>query len=275
MSAATRRRKPEPPWSGRVLLIEQAQALGEPPEDPLLLFSVLYGLWVANLVAFNGDVMRELAIQFLALAEKQSATGPLMIAHRQMGLSLLHTGDIADGRAHLDHAIALYDPGRASISGDAVRSGRRRGKPWPGGRLRSWLLGYPDTALADAERALEIARESAPLGDTGLRAEFQRFSSISCAATSQRQTRSSMNSTLLKDQIGGGFWGGWGIAAKRLRIDPDRKGRGSGSKHRLRHRRNAINRKHDVDAVVFVTSGAGQRRRLVNSIRPGATFAKR
>ena len=30
------------------LLIEQAEALGEPPEDPLLLFSVLYGFWVAN-----------------------------------------------------------------------------------------------------------------------------------------------------------------------------------------------------------------------------------
>src|SRR5208337_3297563 len=93
------------------LLIEQAEALGEPPEDPLLLFSVLYGLWVANLVAFNGDVMRELAMQFLAVAEKQSATAPLMIGHRLMGLSLLHTGDIADGRAHLDRAIALYDSG--------------------------------------------------------------------------------------------------------------------------------------------------------------------
>src|SRR5262245_6774104 len=32
------------------LLIEQAEALGEPPEDPLLLFSVLYGFWVANYV---------------------------------------------------------------------------------------------------------------------------------------------------------------------------------------------------------------------------------
>src|SRR6185369_10031088 len=30
------------------LLIEQAEVRGEPPEDPLLLFSVLYGLWVAN-----------------------------------------------------------------------------------------------------------------------------------------------------------------------------------------------------------------------------------
>ena len=49
------------------LLIEQAEALGEPPEDPLLLFSVLSGFWVVNFVAFNGDVMRELAVQFLAL----------------------------------------------------------------------------------------------------------------------------------------------------------------------------------------------------------------
>ena len=69
------------------LLIEQAEALGEPPEDPLLLFSVLYGFWVVNFVAFNGDAMRELAAQFLALAEKQAATVPLMIGHRLMGIS--------------------------------------------------------------------------------------------------------------------------------------------------------------------------------------------
>jgi hypothetical protein len=92
------------------LLIEQAEALGEPSEDPLLLFSVLYGFWVANVVAFNGDAMRDLAAQLLALAEKQRATVPLMIAHRLIGTSLLFTGDIAEGRAHLDRAIALYDP---------------------------------------------------------------------------------------------------------------------------------------------------------------------
>ena len=79
------------------LLIQQAEAVGEPPEDPLLLFAVLYSFWVANLVAFNGNVMRELATQFLALAEKQGATAPLMIGHRLMGSSLLLTGDTAQG----------------------------------------------------------------------------------------------------------------------------------------------------------------------------------
>jgi hypothetical protein len=39
-------------------VIEQAEALGEPPEDPLLLFSVLYGFVVASWAAFDGDVRR-------------------------------------------------------------------------------------------------------------------------------------------------------------------------------------------------------------------------
>jgi predicted ATPase len=71
------------------LLIEQAEALGEPPEDPLLLFSVLYAFWVGSYVAFNGDVCRDLAAQFLVLAEKQRATVPLMVGHRCIGISLL------------------------------------------------------------------------------------------------------------------------------------------------------------------------------------------
>src|SRR5262249_16903927 len=50
------------------LLIEQAEARGEPPEDPLLLFSVLWSFWVANFVAFKGEVQREIGAQFLALA---------------------------------------------------------------------------------------------------------------------------------------------------------------------------------------------------------------
>ena len=92
------------------LLIGQAEALGEPPEDPLLLFSALYGFWAANYIAFNGDVMRELATQFLVLAEKQGATVPLLVGHRLMGVSLLFTGAFTEARVHLDRAIALYQP---------------------------------------------------------------------------------------------------------------------------------------------------------------------
>jgi class 3 adenylate cyclase/predicted ATPase len=140
------------------LLIEQAEALGEPPEDPLLLFSVLYAFWVANLVAFNGDAVRDLAAQFQALAEKQRATAPLMIGHRLMGLSLLFTGNIAEGRGHFDQAIALYDP--AEHRPLATRFGQDVGVVILSFRsLALWLLGYPEAALRDADDALKNARE--------------------------------------------------------------------------------------------------------------------
>ena len=140
------------------LLIEQAEALGEPLEDPLLPFSVLYGLWIANAVAFNGAVLRELAEQFLALAEKQAMVVPRMVGHRLMGTSSLLTGEVAAGRAHFDRALALYDPTEHRPL--ATRFGQDVGVAILSFRsLALWLLGYPDAALADANHALKDARE--------------------------------------------------------------------------------------------------------------------
>ena len=141
------------------LLIEQAEARGEPSEDPLLLFSVLYIFWAVNYLAFNGDAMRELAAQFLTLAEKQGATtGALMIGHRLMGNSLFLTGDLTEGRAHFDQALALYDPAEhrvlAARFGQDIRVAILCNRSWA-----LWLLGYPDAALADVDHALEDARE--------------------------------------------------------------------------------------------------------------------
>jgi predicted ATPase len=140
------------------LLIEQAKALGEPPEDPLLLFSTLYGFWIASYVAFNGSAMRDLAAEFLTLAEKQGATVPLMVGHRLMGISLLCTGEIAQGRAHFDRAIALYDPLKhrplATRFGVDIRASVLSYRS-----MALWVLGYPDAALTDAANAREDARE--------------------------------------------------------------------------------------------------------------------
>ena len=105
------------------LLIEQAEALGEPPEDPLLLFSVLYAFWVANYVAFNGDVCRDLAAQFLALAEKQRATVPLMIGHRLMGHFLAVYGRHRGRPGALGSGDRALRSCRASSAGDAIWRG--------------------------------------------------------------------------------------------------------------------------------------------------------
>jgi len=43
------------------LLIEQAKPIGEPPEDPLLLFAVLGGSFAANVVAGNVEACHDVA----------------------------------------------------------------------------------------------------------------------------------------------------------------------------------------------------------------------
>ena len=69
------------------LLLEQAEPVGDAPEDPLLLFSVLFGFWVTNTVAFDADVSRDVAAQFLALAKKQKLSGPAMLGRSYFGAS--------------------------------------------------------------------------------------------------------------------------------------------------------------------------------------------
>jgi predicted ATPase len=140
------------------LLMEQAEALGEPAEDPLLLFSVLYGNWVAGYIGSNADVACERAAQLLALAEQQEATGPLMIGTSVMGTSLLRLGKFAEAQTHHDRALALYDPAEhrplATRFGQDIRVTILSLRSWD-----LWSLGYPDAALADADQAIKDARE--------------------------------------------------------------------------------------------------------------------
>ena len=140
------------------LLIEQAEARGETLQDPLLLFSVLYGLWVTSAIAFSGPTCRDLAAEFLAFAEKQGAAAPLVIAHRIAGQTFAFSGDLLRAQTHYDKGLDLYDPSKhrvlATQFGQDAAETLLSGRSWV-----MWILGYPDAALADADRALRIANE--------------------------------------------------------------------------------------------------------------------
>jgi DNA-binding winged helix-turn-helix (wHTH) protein/predicted ATPase len=140
------------------LMIDQAAALGEAVEDPLLLYSVLYGFFIAKFINFDGDAAGLLARQFLALAEQQKATAPIMIGHRLLGNTLLCMGDPAEALSHLDQAWALYD--QAAHRALATRFGHDVGAATLTFRpLALWLLGYPKKALVETERAITAARK--------------------------------------------------------------------------------------------------------------------
>ncbi len=122
-----------------------------------------------NVVAFNGDVLRRLAAEFLALAEKQetmplSLTAPtvpfgaLLVAHRVVGICLLFLGDFPKGLSHFERAIELYNPAEhrplATLFGTDTRAHALCYRSWA-----FWFLGHPNAAILDARHAVHGARE--------------------------------------------------------------------------------------------------------------------
>ncbi len=73
-------------------------------------------------------------------------------------MSLTATGDLTDGRWHFEKGLALYDPAKhrplATRFQSDIRVTLLSYRSWA-----LWMLGYPENALADTERALEDARE--------------------------------------------------------------------------------------------------------------------
>jgi len=61
------------------------------------------------------DVLRTLAankqkMQYEEFAKAIGLISRTEVGHRLMGTSLMFTGDLEQGRTHLDRALALYDP---------------------------------------------------------------------------------------------------------------------------------------------------------------------
>src|SRR5262245_44780277 len=116
-----------------------------------------------NMVAFNGDVMPQLAAEFLAFAEKQGTTPFLLTAHRWVGICLLFLGDIVESLPHFERTIELYDPAEhrslATRFGQDAEAHVLCYHSWG-----LWLLGYPKAALVDARRAVRCAREIGQAG---------------------------------------------------------------------------------------------------------------
>jgi class 3 adenylate cyclase/predicted ATPase len=186
-------------------LLEKAEALGEPLNDPLLLFSVLYNLWGANLINFNGDALRDLAAQFLMFAERQRSPTPRMIGYRMMGTSLIWLGRIREGMIHLDQALKLFEP--AAHRALALRFGQDiRVSILYYRSMALWALGYPDAALENAKRAVDEARE---IGQAGtLMAALQSTSLIYIGLSRNYDIAKTQIAELVAvaDKTGAGFW---------------------------------------------------------------------
>ena len=129
---------------------ELCQCLGETPH----LSQALLGLWRFYLLRAELVKARELAEQCLLLVQRVNDPARLIVAHDALGETLFFLGDFAQARAHLERAVALYDPQKRrphrTLTDPGVSS-----LSMLAGAL--WMLGYPEQARQKSAEALRLA----------------------------------------------------------------------------------------------------------------------
>jgi predicted ATPase/class 3 adenylate cyclase len=137
-------------------LYRQALALSEQTGTAPKQLPVLKSL--ASFYLYRGEIAKTIAVgrEVLALAEESGDTSLQVEGDLILGPALALTGENETGLAHLDRAIASFDPERDG------RAPLRLG-PNPGvaaqaiSGLLLWVFGYPERADERAESALDLA----------------------------------------------------------------------------------------------------------------------
>ena len=135
----------------------RARVLCEQIGDRGQVFTALRGLTLYYAMRLEHQTACALADQMLTIAQEAQDSGLLIEAYHRQGGSRLWIGEFLAARAHLEQAIALYDPQRHRAH--ALRYGA---DPGVACRLLAhqvlWILGYPDQALTRAQEAFTLAQ---------------------------------------------------------------------------------------------------------------------
>lgn len=91
---------------------ELAAGLAAGIEDPAERLSIYYGLWVGSNVRSELEPMQELAKAFLHDVEARPNSPEAAAAHRVYGSTCWFAGNFAEAQAHLEQALAIFDPER-------------------------------------------------------------------------------------------------------------------------------------------------------------------
>ena len=130
------------------------QRLGETPE----ISKVLWGLRTFYTVRAEFRPAREIAEEFLRLAEILPYAGLAMRGHWALEITFMHLGEFGSAMEHFEKALSLYDPELHRDDGYLYAQ-------TPGVAMRCfaawtlWFLGQPDQALERMKEALILADE--------------------------------------------------------------------------------------------------------------------
>ena len=134
---------------------ELGRQIGEAPE----ILPLLNGLWAFYLVRAEFQAARELGEQMLRLAEKAGSSVPLIQANRALGTTQLYIGELEAGLAHLENAIALYDPKQHRAFALRITGLDPGVSVLSFAAWGSWLFGRPAMALQRNDEMLSMASQ--------------------------------------------------------------------------------------------------------------------
>jgi predicted ATPase len=99
-------------WSSPVTVaaIARAEELCERVDDPIQRSIADFGRYVIYLLRGQVDAALATSRAMLGRAERKRDTVAMMIAHRCVGIVLVHRGEFDVGRTHMAEALTLYDP---------------------------------------------------------------------------------------------------------------------------------------------------------------------
>ena len=187
--------------------------VGDTPQ----LFAVLVRLATLYLSRTDYTAARALSEQCLELAEAAQYPAFLLAAHTGLGQTLYMMGELLPARAHLERAIALYDPRKHGPLSAMHPAGV--------GALCfvAWVLwecGYPDQGMARINQALCVAEQLAEpfnlalaLNAAALLHQLRR-EGPAAQARAEATIRLASEHGFPVPLAGGTAWRGWALAAQ-------------------------------------------------------------
>ena len=136
----------------------KARALYEQLGDTPDVAEVLWGLWTFHTLSAELDTARNIAEEFLRLAERLPYPGLAMRGHWALEITFTHRGNFELAMEHFEKALALYDP--AQHRDDSFLYALNPGVAMPCfASWALWFLGFPEQSQERIEEALSLARE--------------------------------------------------------------------------------------------------------------------
>ena len=139
---------------------QKARELCEQVGDTPDIAEVLWGQWAFHTLRAEFSTAREIAEEFLHLAERLPYPGLALRGHWAMEITFTHIGDFVPALDHYKKASELYDP--AQHHDDSFLYTLNPGVAMPCFAAWSlWFRGFPDQSLTAIESALSLGQELA------------------------------------------------------------------------------------------------------------------